>query len=116
MIYTTFGEIKNATRLLESVKGMHNGREDISTMQFFAYIRETKILDAQQQALVMYHTHNKDLFALWTIECMYLHSKRHKFETKILDLSYLLMLKLMKEDNFKMDRKFIDLYVKILSR
>ena len=64
----------------------------------------------------MYHTHNKDLFALWTIECMYLHSKRHKFETKILDLSYLLMLKLMKEDHFTMDRKFIDLYTNILSR
>ena len=64
----------------------------------------------------MYHTFNKSLYASWTIECMYLHSKEYKFETKILDLSYLLMLKLMKEDNFKMDRKFIDLYAKILVR
>ena len=48
MIFTTFGENDKATRLLEAVKDMHNGREDISTMQFFAYIRETKILEAQK--------------------------------------------------------------------
>jgi hypothetical protein len=46
LIFITYGENKNATRLLESVKNMHNDRIDISTMLFNAYIRETKVLDA----------------------------------------------------------------------
>lgn len=45
---------------------------------------------------------------------MYLISLNLKFETKVLDIAYLLMLKLMKEPNFKIDKKFIMLYVKIL--
>ena len=47
---------------------------------------------------------------------MFLISKRLKFETKILDIAYLLLLKLMKEPNFKCDRKFISLYVKVLCK
>jgi len=39
-----------------------------------------------------------------------------KFETKILDIAYLLMLKLMKEPLFTLDKKFIQLYVKVLSK
>jgi hypothetical protein len=45
---------------------------------------------------------------------MYLISVNLKFETKVLDIAYLLMLKLMKEPNFKYDRKFVNLFVKIL--
>ena len=47
---------------------------------------------------------------------MYLISLNLKFETKILDIAYLLMLKLMKEPLFILDKKFILLYIKILSK
>ena len=47
---------------------------------------------------------------------MYLISLNLKFETKILDIAYLLMLKLMKEPMFSIDKKFILLYLKILSK
>jgi hypothetical protein len=47
---------------------------------------------------------------------MFLISKMLKFETKILDIAYLLLLKLMKEPDFKTDRKFIGLYVKVLCK
>jgi hypothetical protein len=39
-----------------------------------------------------------------------------KFETKILDIAYLLLLKLMKEPKFTLDMKFINLYLKVLSK
>ena len=47
---------------------------------------------------------------------MYLISLNLKFETKVLDIAYLLMLKLMKEPSFekKIDKEFVLLYVKIL--
>lgn len=38
------------------------------------------------------------------------------FETKILDIAYLLLLKVMKHPNFDMDKKFVMLYLKILRR
>lgn len=47
---------------------------------------------------------------------MYLISLSMKFETKILDIAYLLMLKLMKEPTFHADKKFITLYLKILTK
>lgn len=47
---------------------------------------------------------------------MYLIASTLKVETKILDIAYLLLLKLMKEPDFKIDAKFIALYVKILIR
>lgn len=47
---------------------------------------------------------------------MYLISLNLKFETKILDIAYLLMLKLMKEPLFTIDKKFILLYIKILAK
>lgn len=47
---------------------------------------------------------------------MYLISLNLKFETKILDIAYLLMLKLMKEPTFEIDKNFILLYIKILSK
>ena len=45
---------------------------------------------------------------------MYLISMTLKFETKILDIAYLLLLKLMKEPKFQMDMKFLKLYLKVL--
>lgn len=47
---------------------------------------------------------------------MYLISLNLKFETKVLDIAYLLNLKLMKEPNFKYDKKFVLLHVKILRK
>jgi len=47
---------------------------------------------------------------------MYLISLNLKFETKVLDIAYLLMLKLMKEPSFKFDKKFVLLHVKILTK
>jgi len=47
---------------------------------------------------------------------MYLISLNLKFETKILDIAYLLMLKLMKEPLFQVDKKFILLYLKVLQK
>lgn len=46
---------------------------------------------------------------------MTLISSTLKFETKILDIAYLLLLKLMKEPKFVLDMKFIDLYLKVLN-
>ena len=39
-----------------------------------------------------------------------------KFETKVLDIAYLLMLKLMKEPGFRLDKKFVMLHIKILTK
>ena len=47
---------------------------------------------------------------------MYLISLNLKFETKVLDIAYLLMLKLMKEPSFEFDKKFVLLHIKILSK
>jgi hypothetical protein len=47
---------------------------------------------------------------------MYLISLNLKFETKVLDIAYLLMLKLMKEPKFQYDKKFVLLHIKILSK
>lgn len=47
---------------------------------------------------------------------MYLISMTLKFETKILDIAYLLLLKLMKEPKFTMDIRFLKLYLKVLQK
>jgi hypothetical protein len=47
---------------------------------------------------------------------MYLISMTLKFETKILDIAYLLLLKLMKEPKFTMDMRFLKLYLKVLQK
>lgn len=47
---------------------------------------------------------------------MYLISMNLKFETKVLDIAYLLMLKLMKEPGFRLDKKFVMLHIKILTK
>lgn len=47
---------------------------------------------------------------------MSLISSTLRFETKILDIAYLLLLKLMKEPKFALDMKFINLYLKVLTK
>ena len=47
---------------------------------------------------------------------MYLISLSLRFETKILDIAYLLLLKLMKEPDFQIDGRFIRLYLKVLTK
>ena len=47
---------------------------------------------------------------------MYLISLSLRFETKILDIAYLLLLKLMKEPHFEIDSKFIKIYLKVLTK
>jgi len=64
-------------------------------------------LKQQNQALTLYKQYQSDIYAQWAVESMYLISLNLKFETKVLDIAYLLMLKLMKEPNFKFDKKFV---------
>jgi hypothetical protein len=45
---------------------------------------------------------------------MYLIAMTLKFETKILDIAYLLLLKMMKEPSFQLDMKYIKLYINVL--
>ena len=60
--------------------------------------------------------HTKEIYAQWAVETMFLISLTLKFETKILDIAYLLLLKLMKEPNFEIDFKYIQLYLKVLMK
>jgi hypothetical protein len=64
----------------------------------------------------LYKQFQQEIYAQWAVESMYLISLNLKFETKVLDIAYLLMLKLMKEPNFKFDKKFVLLHVKILTK
>lgn len=57
--------------------------------------------------MTLYKAHQTDIYAQWAVESMYLISLNLKFETKVLDIAYLLMLKLMKEPHFKFDKKFV---------
>jgi hypothetical protein len=64
----------------------------------------------------LYKFSDKDLYAQWAVESMALISSTLKFETKILDIAYLLLLKLMKEPKFALDMKFINLYIEVLTK
>jgi len=64
----------------------------------------------------LYKFSDRDLYAQWAVESMTLISSTLKFETKILDIAYLLLMKLMKEPKFALDMKFINLYLKVLTR
>jgi hypothetical protein len=74
------------------------------------------LLRQQNQALHLYKITDKEQYALWAVESMYLISMTLKFETKILDIAYLLLLKLMKEPKFTMDMRFLKLYLKVLQK
>ena len=99
-IYTAFSQSAEATKLLEGVQSLYSERMDLGEQLFFSYVREGKLLKQQNQALHLYKVHNKDIYAMWAVESMYLISLSLRFETKILDIAYLLLLKLMKEPNF----------------
>ena len=64
----------------------------------------------------LYKHFDKEIYAQWAVESMYVISMTLKFETKILDIAYLLLLKMMKDPQFKMDMKFISLYIKVLAK
>ena len=70
----------------------------------------------QNQALTLYKAHQLALHAQWAVQSMYMISLNLKFETKVLDIAYLLMLKLMKEPNYKIDKKFVMLHLTILRK
>jgi hypothetical protein len=74
-------------------------KKDLHEQLFYSYVREGKLLKQQNQALTLYKQHQSDIYAQWAVESMYLISLNLKFETKVLDIAYLLMLKLMKEPN-----------------
>lgn len=87
----------DCTKMLEHAQHAHTTRVDINEQLFFAYVRESKLLKQQNQALHLYKFSDKELYAQWAVESMTLISSTLKFETKILDIAYLLLLKLMKE-------------------
>lgn len=62
----------------------------------------------------MYREFEKVEYAQWAVETMYLIAMTLSFETKILDIAYLLLLKMMKEPSFTLDLKFIRLFIKVL--
>lgn len=106
----------DTTNLLEYVLSVNLDNEELCEELFFSYVRENKLLKQQNQALHLYKTFQREVHAQWAVESMYLISLNLKFETKILDIAYLLMLKLMKEPMFTIDKKFILLYLKILQK
>ena len=53
---------------------------------------------------------------MWAIESMFILSITLRFETKILDIAYLLLMKIMKEPEFAIDGKFIRLYLQVLTK
>lgn len=115
-IFTAFGQNEEATQLLEGVQQIHGDKEELGKQLFFAYVREGKLLKQQNQGLHLYKIHTKEIYAQWAVESMYQISLSLRFETKILDIAYLLLLKLMKEPNFTLDVKFIGLYLKVLTK
>lgn len=50
----------------------------------------------------MYKDRRKFVHALWSIQTMVLIERTLTFETKILDIAYLIQVKLMKEPDFKL--------------
>jgi tetratricopeptide (TPR) repeat protein len=115
-IYNNIGRYAESTETLEFSLDMFPGNKDLSEALFFSYVREGKLLKQQNQALTLYKAHQQENHAQWAVESMYLISLNLKFETKVLDIAYLLMLKLMKEPKFVFDKKFVLLHIKILSK
>ena len=117
MIYTEAGQYTEATNILEDTYVMNPEDEDIGQDLFFSYVRENKLLKQQNHALLLYKNFEKETYALWAVETMYLIKLSIKnFETKILDIAYLLLLKVMKHPDFEMDKKFVMLYLKVLKK
>ena len=60
-------------------------------------MRRGMFQECQNQGLSLYKVHMKEWYALWAIETMYLIRLTLPFETKLMDIAYLLLLKLAKE-------------------
>jgi tetratricopeptide (TPR) repeat protein len=117
LIYTEAGQHHEATDILEHTYLMNQDNEDIGRDLFYSYVRENKLLKQQNHALMLYKHFEHEIYALWAVETMYLIKLSIKnFETKILDIAYLLLLKVMKHPDFEMDRKFVILYLKVLNK
>ena len=117
LIYTEGGQYSEATSILEDTYISNPEDEDIGQDLFFSYVRENKLLKQQNHALLLYKNFEKEIYALWAVETMYLIKLSIKnFETKILDIAYLLLLKVMKHPDFDMDKKFVMLYLKVLKK
>jgi hypothetical protein len=110
------GHYSETTALLEGVCVSNPDNEELGEELFFSYVRENKFLKQQNQALALYKMTQKEGHALWAVEVMYLISLNLKFETKILDIAYLLLLKTMKHPDFIMDKKFVLMYIKVLKQ
>lgn len=96
--------------------GLHGSHAELGIQLFSQYVRDVKLLQQLRQSLHLYEVHGSIKFAEWAIESMYLVSVSLDFETKVLDIAYLLLLKIMKEESFKMHDKFIKLYLKVLTK
>ena len=116
LIYNELGRHDDATLILEGITQMYPGKRELNELLFFSYVRQGDLLKQQNQALTLYKSHQEAIHAQWAVESMYLISLNLKFETKVLDIAYLLMLKLMKEPNYTIDKKFVLLYLKILKK
>jgi len=117
MIYTSVGQTSVATDVLENTYLMNPDNEDIGKDLFYSYVRENKLLKQQNHALMLYKQFENEEYALWAVETMYLIKLSIKnFETKILDIAYLLLLKVMKHPDFEMNKMFVMLYLKVLKK
>jgi len=114
ILYNELHLNSDATALLEQVYYGNQSDEEMAEELFFSYVRENKLLKQQNHALSMYKSFNKDVYSQWAVESMYLIQTNMKFETRILDIAYLLLLKMMKEPDFKIDQPFALLFIKIL--
>lgn len=99
-IYNHLGRHNSATQALEFATTRYQNHRGLAEELFYSYVREGKLLKQQNQALTLYKAHQEEAHAQWAVESMYLISLNLKFETKVLDIAYLLMLKLMKEPGF----------------
>ena len=116
LIYESLGRYSDATQVLIDILVIFPNHKQLSELLFFSYVREGKLLKQQNQALNLYKQHQEAIHAQWAVESMYLISLNLKFETKVLDIAYLLMLKMMKEPGFQIDGAFVRLHVKILQK
>lgn len=117
-----FSRFAELTKMLENAQKIHTTLVDINEELFFAFVREQKLLQQQNQALHLYELDTvreaakKRKFATWVVQSMTLVFSTVKVETKILDIGYLLLLKIMKEPGFKLDLKFVLLYIDVMTK
>jgi len=62
-IYNDLGIYNEATALLEYVMTVNLDNEELGEELFFSYVRENKLLKQQNQALQLYKTFGRDIYA-----------------------------------------------------